>query len=298
VATLFLPDASAPASGVVVLGGSEGGLLLAEEVAALLASHGFAVLAVAYFALESLPPQLVEIPVEYLENATRWLLRRPEVAGSGVGVVGTSRGGELALVLASVCRRVRAVVGFAASSVVWPGVTPGALHPRSAWTRRGKGLPFAIPQPQPLSPKMAGPLILKGWFLAALENQVGIAKAMIPVERIRGAVLLISGGDDRMWPSRLLAELAMRRLATASGDHCFRHLHLTYPRAGHGVGRVPGLPAASTIVVNQDGTAYALGGSRRGNARSAQHAWRRVLAFLSSCLGRSAAADGARRPYA
>jgi dienelactone hydrolase len=295
IATLFFPDALARAPGVMVLGGSEGGLSLAEEHAALLASHGFAALAVSYFAVAGLPPRLVQIPLEYAESAAQWLLRQPRVSGPGIGVVATSRGVELALLLASVFPRVCAVVGFAGSSVMWQGFTSG-LHPRAAWTRRGKDLPFAIPQPQPPLPASKGPLVCRPWFVAALPKQRNQADAMIPLERIRGAVLLVSGGDDQLWPSRLLAQCAMRRLAVSQADHRARgHVHLTYSRAGHGVVPMPGLPAPPTVLVGRGGISYDLGGSKSGNARSAQHAWPRVLSFLSEHLEGSAAAPSRRR---
>jgi len=288
VATLFLPGTSGPFPGVVVLGGSEGGIAQAEGLSALLASHGFAALALAYFAMEGLPPQLAEIPLEYLETAARWLLRRPEVSPHGLGMMGTSRGAELALLFASVCPEVRAVVGFAASSVIWPGYTPGAPRARPAWTRGGVPFPFALPVPGP-SARLGGPgpFAQESLFLNGLQDQRRVAEAEIAVERIQGPVMLISGADDRMWPSHLLGELAMRRLSGA--ERRGRDRHLTYPGAGHAVGRAPGLPAAATTIVDQrNGMSHVLGGSRAGNARSARHSWPRVLAFLAEHLAPSA----------
>jgi dienelactone hydrolase len=283
VATVFLPLERLPAPGVLVLGGSEGGLAVAAETAALLASHGFVSMGLAYFAQAGLPPVLSEVPLEYLERAVQWLLGRPDVAGPGVGVVGRSRGGELALLLASACRQVLAVVGLAASSVLWPGFTPGAFRPGPAWTRRGKGLPFAVPRPR--SPARDDrPLALLDWCRDALQDGPELARATIPVERIRGAVLLVSGADDRMWPSRWLAERAMERLAASHRGRPRPHLHLTYPCAGHGVGHPPGLPEPPAIFTSVDGTTLDLGGSRVGNARSAQRAWPRVTDFLGQHL--------------
>lgn len=267
VATLFLPGGSSLSPVIIVLGGSEGGISQAESLSALLASHGFAALALAYFGLEGLPPQLAEIPVEYLETAARWLSRRAEVSPRGLGVMGISRGAELALLFASHCPEVRVVVGYSASSVVWPGYTPGAPRPRAAWTRGGAPLPFA--------------LVLDG-----LQDRSRVTEAEIPVEQIQGSVLLISGGDDRMWPSQVLGEMAMRRLAGA--DRRGRDRHLTYSGAGHAVGRAPGLPAAATSVVDQrTRVSHALGGSRACNARSAEDSWPRVLAFLAEHLAPS-----------
>jgi dipeptidyl aminopeptidase/acylaminoacyl peptidase len=66
------------------------------QEAALLAGHGFAALALAYFYIGSLPDRLAGVPFEYFGGAIRWLQDQPLVRGDRLGVNGTSRGGELA----------------------------------------------------------------------------------------------------------------------------------------------------------------------------------------------------------
>src|SRR5438874_1817649 len=58
----FAPAGEGPRPGVLVVGGSNGGLPARQ--AAWLASHGFAALALAYFRSEDLPQQLEGIPLE------------------------------------------------------------------------------------------------------------------------------------------------------------------------------------------------------------------------------------------
>ena len=60
VGTLFLPAGPGPHPGVLSWGGSSGGY--SESQAALLASHGFAALALAYFGVSPLPENLLEHP--------------------------------------------------------------------------------------------------------------------------------------------------------------------------------------------------------------------------------------------
>jgi dienelactone hydrolase len=284
VGTFFAAADGMACPGVLVVGGSDGGL--AEGTAALLSSHGFAALALAYFRVEHLAPELMEIPLEYFETAIRWLGRRPGVAAGGLGVVGRSRGGELALLLAAMFPEITAVVGYVPSGLVHAGIaaSPAAgAAPRSAWTYRGKPLPFVSPPsdgraPAPVSP--GAPLELRPMFLKSLEDRGAVEAAAIAVERIRGPVLLISGEDDRLWPSPVLAEIAAARLAA----HKRAVTHLRYPGAGHMIGPV-GLPAtANTILHPLRGQTMALGGTPAGNAAAAADSWPRVLKFLRTAL--------------
>jgi len=97
VGTFFQPLGPGPHPAVITLSGSSGGLY--EPPAALLAGHGLARLALAYFGFEDLPGELVSIPLEYFETALGWLQCQASVSRDAIAVVGSSRGGELALLL-------------------------------------------------------------------------------------------------------------------------------------------------------------------------------------------------------
>jgi dienelactone hydrolase len=280
VGTLFSRQ-SAPAAGVMVLGGSEGGSSHAEEIATFLANHGFTALALAYFGMDGLPAQLVDIPVEYIESAASWLLHRPEVVGDGIGLVGTSRGGELALLVASGCSLIRAVVGIAASPVLWPGRSERS-DLVAAWSRNAVPLPFATPQLKAIA-RQRDVWWLEPAFRQALDADTNIAPALVPLHAVRASVLLISGGDDGLWPSTQLAELALRALRSGpTGPTCH---HLAYPAAGHAVARALGIPARPVHSAGAEGgPRFALGGSREANAHSARDAWPRIFSFLERHL--------------
>lgn len=82
---------------------------------------------------------LIGVPLEYGQRAVAWLLERREVGGHRIGVVGSSRGGELAL-LGSRLGEIGAVVAICASPVVWPGQQPGEAG-GPPWCENGAGLP-------------------------------------------------------------------------------------------------------------------------------------------------------------
>ena len=274
VGTLFTPPGGGPFPGIIVLGGSEGGLN-SEDVAALLSSHGYAVLALAYFGAEGLPSSLEEIPLEYFKRAIDLMRSRPFVKGGGVAVVGTSKGAEAALLVGTHYREVRAVVGYVPSGVVWSCIC-GAPD-RSSWSFGGKSVPY-IPQgtDPTYRPPQGFPIRPTVNYTYRLQNQAAVRQATIPVERISGPVLLISAKDDQLWPSSVLADLVMKRLK--SHKHPFPDRHLSYEAAGHLIGKAQ-LPAGATVIA---GGRLATGGTPEGNALAQAASWPKVLTFLET----------------
>jgi dienelactone hydrolase len=277
VGTLFLSPDDGPHPGVIVLGGSSGGMR--EPLAALLASHGCAALALAYFGAEGLPPQLADIPLEYFETALDWMAARPEVSGERCALLGTSRGAELALLLGATFPQVGAVIAYAPSGVLWGAV--GAPGP--AWTYRGEPLPVVpdrVPSELDAAISAREPISAAEWYLHNLADEAALEPATIAVERIAGPVLLISGEDDQMWPSTLMAERIMRRLV----EHRFAwpYRHLCYPDAGHLLGP-PWHPMTVNIRRHPTvGLTFAYGGTPLGQSRANADSWEHVLATLGA----------------
>jgi dienelactone hydrolase len=289
VGTLFCPYTSGPHPAVITLGGVGGGLR--EGGAEALASEGFAALALAYFGLEGLPRELVEIPLEYFERAIAWLKFQPEVDAKRIAVVGNSKGGELALLLgATYPEDVRVIVGYAPSGVVWQGVTFDRefYHrgPSSPWALRGEPVPFArFANPLPAEMvRMIGfyfgrhPIVGRVFYERALENEAAIAAAEIAVEKIHGPLLLISGTDDQMWPSTPLSDMAIERLM--AHDHPFPYEHMRYEGAGHTITLPNSEPPPSWA------SRYEVGGTREANEFANADSWTKVLGFLEKYLRR------------
>lgn len=281
-ATLFTPERT-PAPGVIVLGGSDGGRQWAEGVAALLASRGLTALALAYFAEPGLPPTLTSVPLEYVGAAVSHLAGQETVAGDLVAIAGASRGGELALLAGAKFPQVRAVVGWAASGVVWAGLGVGGRVGGPAWTEGGEPVPYAVPSDLPSGYGRRGrPIVLRSTFEAPLQDG-RTEESVIAVERVQGPLLLMSGGDDRLWPAAPLAEVAVSRLADRRHRFDVRHLH--YQPAGHLAGRPPGLPAPPPASAHPaDGRRYDLGGTPAADASSGADAWPQVVELLSQAL--------------
>lgn len=234
VGTFRTPEGSGPFPCVLALGGSDGGT--PEYFLNLCVSEGFACLALAYWGTTDTQATMVEIPLERIERGLHWLLGRTEiVAGDGrAAVVGASRGGELALLLAATFPNlVGPVVAYTPSSVVWIGIDftqPGGV-PRSSWSHRGQPFPFA-PLPANVAPAQSERgLSMLPVFDAALDDQDTAERAAIATERAHGPLLLVSGGDDRVWPTGRMCRMVVDRMSRHGRTNDVKHLH--YPQAGH-----------------------------------------------------------------
>jgi dienelactone hydrolase len=262
---LFVPVGAGRHPGVLVVGGSEGGL--PAEKAAWLASHGYAALALAYFHYDGLPAELEAIPLEYFGNALSWMMMRPEISAESIAVVGTSRGGELALQLGSMFSDIKAVVAYVPANVRYPSCC-GDAPVRYAWTWRGEPLPYVLPR----FTRFVG----------------GAPSAEISVEKTNGPILVISGQDDGVWPSPLMTEAIVDRLKHA--HFTFQVVRLNYPHAGHRAGNPQIVPAWHSSEVRHpvSGRAMDLGGNAKGDAESSLDAIPKVLTFLESSLAAKA----------
>jgi dienelactone hydrolase len=285
VGVSFTPSGQGPFPPVLVVGGSDGGLRL--ETAALLASHGIFALALAYFRYPGLPEELVEIPLEYFGRALDWLRADPRSDPTrGLGVVGRSRGGELALVLGATFEQVDAVVAFVPSGIVHSGILGGAESWQAAvpaWTKGGVPLPF-LGHEDPSGPASAlpAPIALTPIYCRDLSNWAAVERAAIPLERSRARILMLSGAADAMWPSPLLSELALSRLARHGFPHPVRHI--AFPDAGHRF-VFPTLPGSVTSGRHPaDHQVYEYGGTPKGNARACRLAHREMLDWLAGRL--------------
>lgn len=280
VGTLFLPSSEKPLPVIITLSGSNGGI--SEPRAKLLSSHGFAVLALGVFGVEGLPPRLEEIPLEYFETTFSWLKKQPRLDASRIGLYGISRGGELALLVAShFPESVQAVAAVVPSSVVYGGSNEAPIH---AWLYRGEPLlPFA-PVSQPTVEKGSAdqPVATRESFIEGMKDKQPFEAAAIPVEKICCPLLLVSAGDDQMWPSDLFAVQILDRLEREGSS--IPRLHLHYPDAGHGI-NIPNLPTPSPTYYHPVAEQwFSLGGTRGADAAASRDAWAHLVPFFEQAL--------------
>ena len=253
----FYPPVGSPRKlGVLVLGGSDGGV--PSRRAKFIAEKGFPVLALAYFKTRRTPQYLDMIPLEYFDEPIDWLKQNQHTQGGRIVVIGESKGAELALLLASRKPEISGVVAFVPSAVVFQGMPKDFRPPRSSWSQRGEPIPFV---PYDLS-NLPDPDNVLSIYRNSLKQQEAVRKALIPVLRIKGPVLLFSAADDRMWPSAEMSDMMMRTLREQGfGYPCE---HITYDHAGHTVTEY-----------------YMMGGTEEGNRRARIDSTERMLLFLN-----------------
>ncbi len=286
---LFVPPGKSRRPAIIILGGSEGGLgLNVELTASYLASKGYAALALAYFSYDDLPKNLQNIPLEYFGDAIHWLQSQPEIRPDKIAVLGGSRGGELALLLGSTFPQVKVVVAISSSGVVWPGLGSSGDDLVPAWTYQGKACPFMNAK---LTPQQIGQLqkdfrehLDAGllWCQMQFSDTGMVEQASIPVEKIEGPVLLVSGNDDGLWPSTDMSDRVMARLNRLK--HPFPDRHLAYTGVGHLI-PLPTLPATvHSIALPGAKDPMVLGGNSEQTAAAALDCWAGIVRFLNDNL--------------
>ncbi len=259
VADFYSSPGSEKKIGILALGGSAGGK--PSDWAASFAAAGHPVLAVGYFKVNGRPDTLEEIDLEYFDKPIDWLMAGNRAKPGGIVVAGISKGAELALLLASRKSEITGVIALAPSSVVWQGV-PKAFWPpppaRSSWSAGGQPVPF-VPYDNKTKPNMGR---MDEYYRRSLVYADEASRAAaIPVEKINGPILLLSGAEDRIWPSAEMGEAIAARLKEKGFKHGFTHV--IFPDAGH---------------MLRDG--FPLGGTSEGNVKAGIEYPKRISEFL------------------
>lgn len=252
--------------GVLDLWGRTGGIR--EDRAALLASNGFASLTIAYCEYRDLPDKYDVLHLSYFERAIDWLIAHPKVLSVGVGLVGLSMGGDLALVIASqIPHKIKAVVSISGTHL-----QIGCSLKCSTLTI--KGFPVEV---------TAANYARYKCFLSIYKNTKGTFKPgspwIIPVEHITCPILLVHGHDDKLnskieW---MFEDIFQRMEKHGKGSLCRR---LGFPGTGHFITPCY-LPPSSRQYVKIYDEVWFLGGNTKDQAKASEIHWNESLEFLS-----------------
>ncbi|XP_006864778.1 PREDICTED: acyl-coenzyme A amino acid N-acyltransferase 2-like [Chrysochloris asiatica] len=263
---LFLPPGEGPFPGVMDLFGGIGGLV--EFRASLLASHGFVVLAIAYFAYEDLPQQLLEVDLGYFEEAANLLLAHPKVQKPGIGVLSVSKGAEIGLAMACYLKQVLATVCINGPTAV------------SDIPLRYKDLVM-----KPISTSIERIQIHVSGAMRAIDF-MGFPKdgvdthSILPIEKAQGQILFIAGENDECVNSRAFAEKAVDQLQRHGKSNARM---LMYPAAGHLI-EPPYAPLCYASWSPGFSLPLLWGGEPVAHAEAQEHSWREIQKFFRQHL--------------
>eukprot|EP00795_Rhopilema_esculentum_P012914 gene12914-3669_t len=256
--TLFVPKGSRKLPGVIDMFGSHGDLI--ESRAAILASHGFVTFALAYFGYKDLPKSPNNFDLEYFIEAVKWFASHDRVNSSGIGYIGVSTGGQIALQIGAECPLVRAVVAISTSDImVIPLRYKGEI----------RGLVGGF-KPEHCH------MNEKNEVVSIDFNSVELRNIEIPVEKVEGKIMLVTVDDD-MCPNSSDCARRMQRGLNEHGRESATILH--YPGTGHLI-EVPFMPMCRIAYYAYHKVYILWGGNVIEHSAAQEHAWKAIRRFL------------------
>ncbi|MBK9733924.1 MAG: alpha/beta fold hydrolase [Saprospiraceae bacterium] len=119
-------------------------------------NKGYAVLAIGYFKSNGTPTSLDRISLDAIRDSILSVAKQPKIDGSRIILLGGSRGGELALNLASRYNDFKGVIALSTSNVSFPAITWSANT--SSWTYKNQEVPYVPATLKTISPALKGDL--------------------------------------------------------------------------------------------------------------------------------------------
>ncbi|XP_028376597.2 bile acid-CoA:amino acid N-acyltransferase isoform X1 [Phyllostomus discolor] len=263
---LFLPPGEGPFPGIIDLFGGLGGLV--EFRASLLAAHGFAVLALAYFAYDDLPELLLEVDLEYFEEAANLLLAHPKIQGPGIGVMSVSKGAEIGLAMACFLKQVVATVCINGTNAIFDfplKYRDLVMLPIHSFLER-------------TDTDVSGAVRLCHY--RGDPRDKANQQSVLPIEKAQGQILFIIGENDQSMNSREYAKQALEQLKSHGKSN---GRMLVYPGAGHLI-EPPYAPLCYASRNNVRSLILLWGGDPVGHAAAQEHAWGEIQKFFRQHL--------------
>ena len=210
---------------LIVMSGANGGMKLTRQAARFYHENGFPALALALFRTRQTPKDLSCVPVEYVENAIVWLKKQ---GYERIGVDGMSKGSEMALIAASIFPELSCVIARVPSYFVSEGLSGSGKNKgpsgTSCWSYQGKELPYA-PYRSRSFDLLHVLLKEKELHIISFNRDKDVTpETVIPVEKIKAPILLLSSKHDEVWPSFESATLMEKKLTEVGFPYPHRHV--------------------------------------------------------------------------
>ncbi|XP_051974143.1 peroxisomal succinyl-coenzyme A thioesterase-like [Xyrauchen texanus] len=265
--TLFLPPGPGPYPGVLDLWGGGGGLV--EYRSALLASHGFASLALEYLIPDEL--RTAGVDSSYFEEAYQILQNHPKVHKDCMAMLGLSFGSAITISMVAYSKVIKpkCCVCISGSHVV-----PVNKSLFEVFEEMKKHV-------NKLQMNEDNQIIHRNLILPIPSDPT----LKVDVGRIKCPILLVNADDDQSWASVESAEDMEMMMEMAGNRHLLEVL--TYPCAGHLIEPpyTPHFRASNFILQDTKEKIVMLwGGQTKPHAYAQEDAWEKILSFLQKHL--------------
>ena len=219
---------------MIVMSGSNGGMKLTKQEAEFYHRNGIPSLALALFKTKQTPKELSRVPVEFVEKAIAWLIKQ---GYKQIGIDGTSKGSEMALIAASLFPELSCVIVRVPSHFVSEGLSGSGKNKApsgtSCWSYRGRELPYA--------PYRSRTFNILQMFMRKKEMHIITfnrdkeitPETMIPIENIKAPILMLSSKHDEVWPSYESAVYMEKKLTEIGFP--YSHKHIAFEHMSHAV---------------------------------------------------------------
>jgi dienelactone hydrolase len=270
---------------ILMLGGSDGRIASNLPITALLASHGYNVITVAYFRETGLPKELTGISLEYFEKIFDWLSNKPYTKNKDLYLHCTSKGGELGLLLASKYSFIKKVAAFAPHAYCFQGIS--FKKRTSSWYYQNRPLPYIHLKYSTMLFNMLAcfiknkPFGYSHTYKSGLKSAGNQEEARIKIENAKTDLLLFAGKQDNIWNASDGCIKIMNVLDKV--NYPYIHEFIAYENAGHP------FYAPYIIPIEVFGSmklaprlVFSSGGTLKGNSEAQIDSWNRMLYFFES----------------
>ncbi|XP_061571285.1 peroxisomal succinyl-coenzyme A thioesterase-like [Cololabis saira] len=267
---LLIPPGPGPFPGLLDLWGGGGGLN--EYRAALLASHGYASLAVDYFKAGELKTKDMELT--FFEIAFDILKEHPQVLSDRVGIIGLCLGSLIALSLAAYSTNIKPYCIICISNI-------HSIASKKAIGGFQKEIPAKF---RKMRVDENNCHIWRDVGLALLEEP----SLKVDVRKINCPMLLLNGCDDQNWPSVEAADDIYKMMRAAGKEHLVAKVD--YPGAGHLIEPPfsPQFRATSFGALGAEEKVIVLwGGETKAHSDAQEDSWKKILSFLQQHMYRN-----------
>ena len=174
------------------------------------------------------------MPLEFVEKTAAWLKK---LGYKQIGIDGTSKGSEMALIAASLFPELSCVIVRVPSHFVSEGLSGSGKNKApsgtSCWSYRGEELPYA-----PYRTRTFNILQMfmreKEMHIITFNRDKDITPdTLIPIENIKAPVLMLSSKHDEVWPSYESAVYMEEKLTEIGFP--YSHKHIAFEHMSHAV---------------------------------------------------------------